>query len=200
MPNESTIIVPVPEAEPLLGSLRGRHDRVATLGVPAHITLLYPFLPPSCAINEQSELQRFFEAMRTFEFSLVEVRRFPATLYLHPNEAGRFRDITGMLSAKWPTCKPYNGAFADVIPHLTVADKVDVATMDTVEPSIQPHLPIRCTATEAWLMCSDDQDRWTRKACYRFANGANLRQAPELSSRNVQLCDGIAGDLKIPGG
>lgn len=180
MPNESTIIVPVPEAEPLLGCLRGRHDRVAALGVPAHITLLYPFLPPSRALNEQNELQRFFDNMGPFEFSLIEVRRFPATLYLHPNEAGKFKTITSLLSTKWPTCKPYNGAFADVVPHLTVADKVDVATMDTVEPSIRPHLPIRCTATEAWLMCSDDQDRWTRRACYHFANGRSPSPSPAL--------------------
>src|SRR5436190_12441689 len=169
MPNESTIIVPVPQAEPLLGSLRGRHDRVAALGVPAHITLLYPFLPPSRVLTEQNELQRFFEEMAAFEFELAEVRRFPATLYLHPDEAGKFRAITSMLSTKWPACKPYNGAFADVVPHLTVADKVDAATMDSVEPSIRDHLPIKCAATEAWLMCSDDQDRWSRKACYRFA-------------------------------
>jgi 2'-5' RNA ligase len=171
MPNESTIIVPVPEAEPLLGSLRGRHDRVAALGVPAHITLLYPFLPPPSALDQLQELQTLFQATPAFEFSLVDVRRFAATLYLHPSEAGRFRALTDQLSFRWPACKPYNGAFADVIPHLTVADKVDSVTMDTVEPSIRPHLPIRCTATEAWLMCSDDQDRWSRRACYRFTNG-----------------------------
>ncbi|HEX7958422.1 MAG TPA: 2'-5' RNA ligase family protein [Terriglobales bacterium] len=171
MPNESTIIVPVPEAEPLFGTLRGNHDRVAAAGIPAHITLLYPFLPPAFALEQVTELERLFGSMHAFEFSLVDVRRFSATLYLHPNEAGRFRAMTDMLSAKWPGCKPYNGAFADVIPHLTVADKVDAATMDTVEPSIRPHLPIRCTANEVWLMCSDNQDRWSRKACYRFANG-----------------------------
>ena len=170
MANESTIIVPVPEVEPLFGALRATHDRVAAIGVPAHITLLYPFLPPPTALNQLSELQKLFESMPAFEFSLVDVRRFPATLYLHPSDAGRFRAMTDMLSAKWPACKPYNGAFADVVPHLTVADKVDRATMDTVEPSIRRHLPIRCTASEAWLMCSDDKDRWTQRACYRFAD------------------------------
>ena len=169
MGNESTIIVPVPEAEPLFDALRQRYDGVATLGVPAHITLLYPFLPPHAVLTQLERLQRFFDSLSSFEFSLTEIRRFPTTLYLHPDEADRFRRITDQLSAKWPACKPYKGAFADVIPHLTVADKVDAATMDSVEPSIRDHLPIKCAATEAWLMCSDDQDRWSRKACYRFA-------------------------------
>lgn len=183
MANESTIIIPVPEAEPLFGALRGTHDRVAAPGVPAHITLLYPFLPPTFALDQITELERLFSTMHGFEFLLVDVRRFAATLYLHPNEAGRFKAMTDMLSSKWPGCKPYNGAFEHVIPHLTVADKVDTATMDTVEPSIRPHLPIRCIASQVWLMCSDDQDRWTRKACYRFANGLiSPRPTPAMSS------------------
>src|SRR5689334_3357003 len=98
MPNESTIIIPVPEAEPLFGTLRGTHDRVAAAGVPAHITLLYPFLPPATALDQRTELEKLFSVLRAFQFSLVDVRRFTATLYLHPNEAGRFRAMTDLLS------------------------------------------------------------------------------------------------------
>lgn len=47
IPSESALIVRVPEAEPLVGTFRDRFDPVARLGVPAHITLLYPFEPPA---------------------------------------------------------------------------------------------------------------------------------------------------------
>jgi hypothetical protein len=43
---ESTILVPVPEAEPVVGQLRARLDRAASRGIPAHVTILYPFVPP----------------------------------------------------------------------------------------------------------------------------------------------------------
>jgi hypothetical protein len=43
---ESTILVPVPEAEPVVGQLRARLDRAASRGIPAHVTVLYPFVPP----------------------------------------------------------------------------------------------------------------------------------------------------------
>ena len=43
---ESALIVPVPEVEPLVGLHRAALDPAAKLGVPAHVTIVYPFLPP----------------------------------------------------------------------------------------------------------------------------------------------------------
>jgi hypothetical protein len=42
----SALIVEVPAAEPAVARRRERLDSSAPLGVPAHITVLYPFLPP----------------------------------------------------------------------------------------------------------------------------------------------------------
>ena len=46
-PTHSALIVAVAEAEPAVADHRERLDRAATWGVPAHITVLYPFLPPA---------------------------------------------------------------------------------------------------------------------------------------------------------
>ena len=43
---ESALVILVPEAEPLVRPFRHRFDPSAALGVPAHITLLYPFIAP----------------------------------------------------------------------------------------------------------------------------------------------------------
>ena len=40
----SALIVAVAEAEPLVGEWRLRYDN-ALLGIPAHVTLLFPFVP-----------------------------------------------------------------------------------------------------------------------------------------------------------
>lgn len=45
-PTQTAVIVPVPAAEALVGSHRRRLDRAAGWGVPAHVTVLYPFLHP----------------------------------------------------------------------------------------------------------------------------------------------------------
>ena len=42
---QTAIIVPVGAAEPIVGRWRTRFDPAAAAGVPAHVTIIYPFLP-----------------------------------------------------------------------------------------------------------------------------------------------------------
>jgi hypothetical protein len=44
---ESALLLLVPAAEPVVGEHRARFDASARDGVPAHLTVLYPFLPPA---------------------------------------------------------------------------------------------------------------------------------------------------------
>jgi 2'-5' RNA ligase len=167
--NETAIVVPVPEAEPLVAAVRLKYDRSANLGVPAHITLLYPFVSPHLAESEIHNLAELFGAMPVFEFSLAEVRRFPRTAYLHPEPAERFAGMARRLVERWPDCRPYRGAFAAMIPHLTVADEVDGNTLDMVRRQLADHLPVACVAREAWLLYSNDSGFWSQKASFHLA-------------------------------
>jgi hypothetical protein len=42
---ESALVVLVPAAEALVGVFRALYDPAVRVGVPAHITVLYPFVP-----------------------------------------------------------------------------------------------------------------------------------------------------------
>jgi 2'-5' RNA ligase len=169
VPLASGIVLPVAEAESLFGDLRKLHDPQARYGVPAHITLLYPFAHPSTVAETVELLRRLFGGVPAFEFSLVAVRRFPVTAYLHPEPSATFARLTDMLVNQWPEFPPYGGSFSTVIPHLTIADQATGATLDQVDAGVSPQLPIRCRATEAWLMCSDEQGRWTRYEAFPFS-------------------------------
>jgi hypothetical protein len=169
MGNESAIIVPAPEVEPVVGPLRLQFDMGARLGIPAHITLLYPFRSAQAVAGEIKTLRDVCASVEVFPFSFIEVRGFPETAYLHPDKSEIFAQITGTLAGTWPDCKPYNGAFSEIIPHLTVADHVDRAILTTVEDSVRPHLPIHCVAREVWLLTSDDSGMWSKKACFPLA-------------------------------
>ena len=83
--SQSAFIVPVPEAEERVRSLRRRFDPTARLGVPAHITVLYPFMAPEL-IDELtvSEIQALLGNTSSFAFSLDRVERFPDATYLAP--------------------------------------------------------------------------------------------------------------------
>lgn len=47
IPMESSLIVPIPAAMPIIEPWRERLDPYSAYGMPAHVTVLYPFLPPS---------------------------------------------------------------------------------------------------------------------------------------------------------
>jgi 2'-5' RNA ligase len=168
MDNESAIIVPVAEAEPLVGNWRRQYDETAKFGVPAHITLLYPFRPPEQAVDEIPALHEFFRKVAPFRYALTEVRRFTATVYLRPDQSERFVQVITQIAGRWPDCQPYRGAFADIVPHLTVADKVDAATMNAVESALRPGVPIACRASEAQLLFSSAEGSWLRQATFLF--------------------------------
>jgi hypothetical protein len=169
MGNESAVIVPIPEVEPFVGPLRLQYDASARLGVPAHITLLYPFCAAEAADEAIPRLTEVFALIESFDFAFTEVRRFPATAYLHPDKAEAFVEMIRALSETWPDCKPYGGAFTSIVPHLTVADRVDGEILAAVEDSLRRHLPIACVAREAWLMTSDAAGMWSRKARFSLA-------------------------------
>ena len=181
MGNESAIIIPIAEVEPIVGSLRLQYDRAAQLGVPAHITLLYPFCSPQAATGEIETLKHVCASIEAFSFSFTEIRRFPATAYLHPDKSERFAQITRTLVKKWPECQPYNGAFPDIIPHLTVADHVDRETLVAVEDSLRRQLPIQCVAREVWLLTSDHMGMWSKKAFFSLgpAKTAGAKNPPD---------------------
>src|SRR5260370_22115721 len=65
---ESAILVPVPEAEPVVGRLRDRLDRAALWGVPAHVTVLFPFATPDAITGAVIEIAAAAVAsVRAFE-------------------------------------------------------------------------------------------------------------------------------------
>ncbi len=44
--DESTLAILVPAAEPLVRDYRVRHDTSASEGMPAHVTIIWPFMHP----------------------------------------------------------------------------------------------------------------------------------------------------------
>lgn len=120
---ESAFIVCVPEAEGLVASLRDRFDASARLGVPAHITVLVPFMSqegitPAVLRTAQAALNQ----VGSFAFSLANVGRFPATAYLAPEPVAPFVALTEALVRAFPDFPPFGGAHSSIVPHLTVAN------------------------------------------------------------------------------
>ena len=170
----SGILIPVPEAEGLVGAWRARFDPGGGRGVPAHITLLFPFVDADRVTGVVvSALRSGFAAAEAFRFALARTERFMGeVLYLAPEPDEPFRHLVRGLAASWPAHPPYEGAFAvtDILPHLTVAVSGDGAELDRIEEALRGGLPIECRAHEAWLMV-EDGDGWRLHT--RFPFGAS---------------------------
>ena len=118
----TAFVVKVPGAEPLVSGLRDRFDATTKLGVPAHITLLIPFMAiDAVTADVVKRAQRALDATPAFSFSLATVGRFPTTAYLGPEPATPFIAMTQALVGAFPDFLPYGGLHQGSVPHLTVA-------------------------------------------------------------------------------
>ena len=171
---ESALLIPVPEAEELVGEWRSLYDPSSAAGVPAHITLLYPFIPRTEITADTIEhLRAHFAKTRAFSFRFPTLARFPGVVYLAPVPDRPIRRMIGRLVEKYPDYPPYSGRFDDVVPHLTIADRrerLDLVLMNRVERGIQPGLPIEARAREVWLM-TNRRKRWAKKARFTLKGG-----------------------------
>src|SRR5262249_10404176 len=114
---ESALIVRVPEAEPHVAHLRERHDPAAQLGVPAHITLLFPFLSPErITAAVLGEIRAIASATAAFSFRLSGPRHFPGVLYLAPEPPAPFVELTEALVRRFPEFPPYGGQISSILP------------------------------------------------------------------------------------
>jgi hypothetical protein len=162
------IVVLVPAAEPLVERWRLRYDLPASQGMPAHITLLYPFLPESRIDDGVLErLRLLFARSAPIDLEVRRTARFPETVYLHPEPADPFRRLTAAIVAEWPEAPPYGGRFDDITPHLTVADGVGTDVMDEIEPLVAAGLPLR-TRLDAAQLFGFDGARWQLRHSFRF--------------------------------
>jgi 2'-5' RNA ligase len=119
---ETALICRVPEAERYIGHYRQRFDPPARRNVPAHVTILYPFMEPGQVDAEVlAELRAIAGAVPRFAYRLRETRRFPTSLYLAPEPGDGFSALTQGVYARFPEFPPFAGKFDSVVPHVTVA-------------------------------------------------------------------------------
>lgn len=170
----SALIVRVPEAEACVGALRARFDPAAVEGVPAHITILFPFMEVDRLSAEV--LARAAAAMQgvaPFAFTLGEVGRFPGIAFLAPEPAAPFVELTRALAAAFPDYPPYGGEHPSTAPHLTIANRgAEAADFAAAEAAqwLRAHGPIRACCDTVTLI-ENSGGRWTELRAFPLKAG-----------------------------
>lgn len=158
----SAVVVVVDEAAPAVDGWRERtcNDR-PSIGVPPHVTLVFPFAP-AADLDDAVErtLATATAATPAFEARFRTTARFPDVLYLAPEPAGPFVLLTEAIAGTFPDYPPYEGAFDTVVPHLTVAQGDD-RLLAEAEADVARSLPIESFVREAVLL-EEVEPHWGR--------------------------------------
>jgi hypothetical protein len=153
-------VVLVAEAETLVAAHRLVHDPMAARGVPAHVTVLYPF---RSSVDEDTvaTIAATASGIPSFDATFSTVDRFPdGVVFLAPEPLDHFRKMTSVVAEAFPDCPPYGGAFPDPHPHLTVGVGLDDADAGVLEEAMAPGLPISTRVDLLTLLVEDDEGRW----------------------------------------
>jgi 2'-5' RNA ligase len=153
-PTESALLLVVPAAEPAVGRHRRDHDRAARAGVPAHVTVAYPFKPiERLDGGDVSALFGLVGREPAFEITFSDTGWFgDEVLFLEPDDATAVVSLTRRVERAFPDHPIYGGVHDDLHPHLTIGHGVDPAVLRGVEREVRPHLPLAqiVTRLELW--------------------------------------------------
>ncbi|MFJ9153400.1 2'-5' RNA ligase family protein [Streptomyces sp. NPDC102270] len=162
----SGLIVRVPEAEPAVRAWRDRLDPSARAGVPAHVTVLFPFLDESRIDNDAcAVIGEVIGRHRSFETQFEHCGRFPGILYLVPEPDIPFRRLTEAIADRWREAPPFGGQFDEVVPHLTIAQGQDDAVLEEAAADLRGRLPVTAHVSSVDLLVHDGT-RWQQRASF----------------------------------
>jgi 2'-5' RNA ligase len=171
---DTALVVLVREAEPVVSDVRARYDPAAQLGVPAHVTLLFPFMPPAAvSASVEGFLRSWFAEYESFSVRFDRVCRWPQEAYLAPRPDVPFIALTRGLAAAFPEYPPYGGRHADIIPHLTVAQGSAAAAergAEEMSAALAKAGPIQSICRSATLL-ANSAGLWQVMRTFPFAPG-----------------------------
>lgn len=175
----SGVIIEIPEAEPAVAEPRARLDQVAALGVPAHVTALFPFVAPE-GINDRflRRVSQVAAAVAPFDYRFATTAWFgQQVLYLAPDRAEPFCDLTERLWTAFPDCPPYAGQFTDVIPHLTIGEGATLQELLAAEEAVRSHGVVQGRAHRLTLMAEDETGCWSRLGFCPLGNNHGFQRS-----------------------
>jgi hypothetical protein len=147
----TNLVVLVPEADAALAASNRLLPSDKRLTAPAHITLVYPFLPSDLVVAARAEMENFFAGLRPVSFRLHVGWFGREVLILIPVPAEPLIQLTQSVLDRWPEYPYYGGLYDKVEPHLSLG----FGTAQLLEPiaaAVEPYVPISVTIAAVNLL------------------------------------------------
>jgi len=144
-----------------VGGWRAALDPSAAAGVPAHITIHFPWVPVD--LVDQSvhrSLEDMVAAVPRFSVTFRRSRWFGReVLWLDPDPSEPFVSLATQSAALWPAQPQHGGRFETVVPHLTVGIG-DPRLLDRAQAAVARLLPIHDMACRVWWITRTGSQPW----------------------------------------
>ncbi|MGV1009578.1 MAG: 2'-5' RNA ligase family protein [Dermatophilaceae bacterium] len=174
-PDETALVVPVPAADAAVGSWRARCDPAAHVGVPPHVTVLFPFKPlEALTDDDHATLTTVLARRPAFDIVLSSLGWFGAeVVFLVPEDPAPFVTLTRAVVTAFPQFLPYGGAFDEIVPHVTFGQGHDLGALREAARGVRPALPVRQHVADVQLWTGpapgSGHGRWHRVRSYPLA-------------------------------
>ncbi len=150
----TSLLFLVSEAQDLFDAVGGATPG----GIPAHITVLYPFIPPTKTTRQtREELAQLAAETDCFSATITTLARYEITTYLDLEPEAPIHALTHRIFKHWPSYPPYGDIDLYIQPHMALAQGV---IPSDVEASALPHLPVEAEITHLTVMVRRWSGRW----------------------------------------
>jgi hypothetical protein len=153
---ETAVLVLVPEAEAAVAEHRAHLDMASSWGVPAHLSVVYPFVPPADVDHDVlAGLAAAVGTVPAFDCVFSRTAWFgDDVLWLAPEPEAPFLELIRAVVAAFPAHLPYGGIYDDPVPHLTVGELRlgSAPELVSAERAVREHLPVRARVDRAVLL------------------------------------------------
>lgn len=170
-PGHTGLVIPVPAADALLASVGDRYPGTVRDGVPAHVSLLYPFVV-AAELDQRvtTACSELFVGQVPIPVDFVECYRRGGFVALRPDPSDGLKEFMSKTRRRWPDVVPYEGVYGDVEPHLTVAVRCSEQVAVWIAQEVTAELPISAELREAWLLAFEGQ--WILRGRFEFGDSA----------------------------
>lgn len=129
------LIIPPKPVQVFCFPIRERYDVESfKSNVPAHITLLYPFVPPEQVDTAIEELNHLCTGIPPFDVAIDHYGTFKGAIFLEPSDLEPIVQLHHQLSQAFPEYPVYGGEHGtELHPHLTLARFDDPRDADKIK-------------------------------------------------------------------
>jgi 2'-5' RNA ligase len=145
------MIIPPHEVLAIATPILQRYGGDNLIRVPAHITVLFPFVPYEELDTGCDVVAGICRDVAPFDITLFGYGSFPGVAFMKPENPRPIQALFRQIYAAFPACKPYGGEFGDDLhPHMTVGE---FASEDEQAAVILPnYIPVTFRAERLHVM------------------------------------------------